>query len=98
MPIIIIVFAFSNLIAVGASVHISALLRKINREDASRVFSFPAKVNLLLSGLIGITGLLFAKLLVRLLAPGTIEQSIAYGVAYVMCFSSYFIALERLVR
>lgn len=41
MPVIMMVFAFANMIAVGASVHISVLLGAENREDASRVSPSP---------------------------------------------------------
>ena len=44
MPILMMVFAFSNMIATGASVRISILLGEQNREEPSRFFSFSLKV------------------------------------------------------
>ena len=43
MPIIMTVFAFSNMIATGASVKISVLLGEKKQEDASKVFTFSIK-------------------------------------------------------
>ena len=89
MPILMMVFAFSNMIAVGASVRISVLLGAGNREEASRVFSFTVKIILLLSTFIGILGLLLASPLVHLLAPGATEQAIAYGATYVRMYAFF---------
>lgn len=83
MPFIMMTFAFSNMIAVGASVRISMLLGEKNREEASRVFSFTIKTILLLSCAIGAAGLIFAEPFVRLLSPGAAQQAIDYGVIYV---------------
>ena len=44
MPVIMTVFAFSNMIATGASVRISILLGEQNREEPSRFLSFSLKV------------------------------------------------------
>ena len=49
MPIIMIVFGFSNLIATGASVRISILLGAKNRKEASRIFTFTLKIIFLIS-------------------------------------------------
>ena len=73
MPIIMIVFAFANLIATGASVRISVLLGEKNREQASEVFTFTLKVIFWLSCAIGVLGYLFAEPFVRFLAPGATE-------------------------
>ncbi len=43
IPIIMMVFAFSNMIATGASVRISVLLGMKKRGEASQVFSFTLK-------------------------------------------------------
>lgn len=103
-PVLMMVFAFSNMIAVGASVRISVLLGENSREEASRVFSFTVKVIALLSILIGILGLMFARPLVRLLAPGATEQAIAYGVTYVRMYALFaplvpiFFATDNFLR
>lgn len=89
MPIIMTVFAFSNMIATGASVRISVLLGEKRREDASRVFSFSIRFIFLMSCVIGIVGLLFAEPFVRLLAPGATEQAIAYGVTYTRVYAVF---------
>ena len=89
MPIIMIVFGFSNLIATGASVRISVLLGEKNREEASRVFTFTLKVIFLLSCLLSISGLLFAEVLVHFLAPGATEQAIEYGITYTRVYAAF---------
>ena len=89
MPIIMMVFAFSNMIATGASVRISILLGEQNREEASRVFSFSLKVIFLLSCVIGALGLLFGEAFVRFLSPGATESAISYGVTYVKIYSLF---------
>ena len=83
MPILMIVFAFSNMIATGASVRISVLLGEKNREEASRVFSLSLKVIFWLGCLLGILGFLFAEPFVRFLAPGATDLAIEYGVIYI---------------
>ncbi len=90
MPIIMMVFALSNMIATGASVRISVLLGMKDREEASRVFSFTVKIIFLLSCLIGVVGFFFAEWFVRLLAPGASETAIAYGVTYIRVYALFF--------
>ncbi len=89
MPIIMMVFAFSNMIATGASVRISVLLGEKDRETASRVFSFTVKVIFLLSCVIGLVGFIFAERFVRLLAPGATEQAIQYGITYIRMYAVF---------
>ncbi len=89
MPVIMMVFAFSNLIATGASVRISVLLGEKKREDAARVFSSALMLIFLLSCLIGIVGLLFADIFVRFLAPGATEHAIEYGVIYLRIYAAF---------
>ncbi len=89
MPIIMMVFAFSNMIATGASVRISVLLGEKDRENASRIFSFTVKVIFLLSCVIGIIGFVFAESFVRLLAPGATEQAIEYGITYIRIYALF---------
>ena len=73
MPLIMMVFAFANMVATGASVRISVLLGEKKQEDASQVFSFSLKFIFLMSCVIGVAGLVFAEVLVRFLAPGATE-------------------------
>lgn len=89
MPIIMTVFAFSNMIATGASVRIAILLGEQNQEEASRVFSFSLKVIFLLSCAIGALGLLYGEAFVRFLSPGATEAAISYGVTYVKIYSLF---------
>ena len=89
MPIIMIVFGFSNLIATGASVRLSILLGEKCREEASQVFTFTLKVILLISCAIGIVGYAFAEPFVRFLAPGATEQAIEYGITYTRVYAAF---------
>lgn len=89
MPIIMMVFAFSNMIATGASVRISILLGEKNREEASRVFAFSIKFILLMSCVIGAVGLIFAEPFVRMLAPGATEDAIKYGITYLRVYAAF---------
>ena len=89
MPIIMIVFGFSNLIATGASVRISILLGEKNREEASGVFTFTLKVIFLISCIIGLAGYVFAEPFVRFLAPGATEKTIEYGVTYIRIYAAF---------
>ncbi len=89
MPIIMIVFGFSNLIATGASVRISILLGEKKREEASQIFTFTLKVIFLMSCVLGMLGLLFARPFVRLLAPGATNQAIEYGITYTRVYAAF---------
>ena len=89
MPIIMIVFAFSNMIATGASVRISVLLGEKKREEASRVFSFSIQFIFLMSCMIGIVGWIFADSFVRLLAPNATDAAIAYGITYTRVYAAF---------
>ncbi len=89
MPIIMIVFAFSNMMATGASVRIAVLLGEKNRDAAAAVFSFTVKWILLMSCIIGVVGFAFAEDFVRLLAQGATEQAVAYGVTYIRMYAAF---------
>ena len=89
MPIIMMVFAFSNMIATGASVRISVLLGEKKREEALRIFTFSIRFIFVMSLVIGILGTVFAKPFVRLLAPGATEQAISYGITYVRVYAVF---------
>ena len=89
MPVIMMVFAFSNMIATGASVRISVLLGEKKREKASRVFTYSLKFIFLLSCIIMVLGLVFAKPFVRFLAPGATEQAINYGITYIRVYAVF---------
>lgn len=89
MPVITIVFAFSNMIATGASVQISILLGKKDREGASRIFSFSIKVIILLSCVFGLLWYGFAEPFIRLLSPGADEQAVRYSVEYLRIYAVF---------
>ncbi len=89
MPIIMMVFAFANMIATGASVRISVLLGAKKQEEASSVFSVTVKIIFVLSCVIGLTGFLCAETFVRLLAPGASEKAVEYGVTYVRMYAVF---------
>ena len=89
MPIIMIVFGFSNLIATGASVRISILLGEKKREEASQVFTFTLKVIFLISCVLGLLGYIFAEPFVRFLTPGAAEQAIEYGITYTRVYAAF---------
>ncbi len=89
MPIIMMVFAFSNMVATGAAVRIAVLLGEKKREEASRTFSFAVKFISLLSCVIGVVGFVFADLFVKLLAPTATEQAIEHGVTYLRVYAAF---------
>lgn len=89
MPVIMMVFSLSNMVATGASVNISILLGEKKREEASRVFSFSVKFIFGISCAIGIIGFLFAKPFVSLLSPGATENAVRYGVDYLRIYAIF---------
>ncbi len=89
MPIIMTVFAFSNMIATGASVRISILLGEKKRDEASKVFSFTVKFIFLMSVLIGLIGFLLAESFVRFLSPGASKNAVEYGVTYIRMYALF---------
>ena len=89
MPIIMTVFAFSNMIATGASVRISVLLGEKNRERASRVFSYSLKIIFILSCILGVLGYVFAKPFVCFLSPGATEEAVEYGITYIRIYAIF---------
>ena len=89
MPVITIVFAFSNMIATGSSVHISILLGGKDREGASQVFSFSILFILLLSCVLGVLGFGCAEPFIRLLAPRATEQAIQYSIEYLRVYAIF---------
>ncbi len=89
MPVIMAVFAFSNMIATGASVDISVLLGEQKREEASRTFSFSIKFIFLMSCVIGVLGFIFADPFVRLVSPGASELSVNYGAEYLKVYALF---------
>ena len=89
MPVIMSVFAFSNMIATGASVRIAVLLGEKKRAEASRVFSFSIKFIFILSCILGVVGYVFAPPFVKLIAPGASGLAVEYGVTYLRVHSAF---------
>lgn len=89
MPIIMMAFALSDMIATGASVRISILLGEKDRLGASRVFSSVIKIIFAVSCLLGVTGFVFAEPLLRFIAPGASEKAIEYGVTYIRVYAVF---------
>ncbi len=89
MPIIMMVFAFSNMVATGASVRIAVLLGEKKQEQASRMFSFTVKFIFVLSCVIGVVGFFFADFFVKQLAPTATSQAIKYGVIYLRVYAGF---------
>lgn len=89
MPIIMMVFAFSNMIATGAAVRISVLLGKKDREAASRVFSFTVRIITLFSAVLGALGFFLSAPFVRLLSPGATEEAVSCGVTYLRIHATF---------
>ena len=89
MPVVLIAEALSNMVATGASVNISMLLGKGEREAASRFFSFALKLILALSTAAGILGLLFARQFVSLIAPGAGEETARLAVEYLSVYAVF---------
>ena len=89
MPVIMSVFAFSNMIATGASVRIAVLLGEKKRAEASRVFSFSIKFIFILSCILGVVGYVFAPPFVKLIAPGASGLAVEYGITYFRIHSAF---------
>lgn len=89
MPVILIVEALSNMVATGASVNISLLLGRGDREGASRFFSFAVKLIIAFSCLVGLLGILFTRQFVAFMAPGASEEAISLAVEYLTVYSVF---------
>lgn len=90
MPIIMTVFAFSNMIATGASVRVSIFLGEKNYKEASKVFSYSLKVIFIISIILGVFGYIFAPSIIRILSPGATKKAIEYGIVYLRIHSVFF--------
>lgn len=89
MPLVMIVFAISNMIATGASVRVSMLLGKGDREEASLTFTYVIKMIIFISTIISIIGLFWAEPIVRLLAKGATEESVYNGITYTRVYAIF---------
>ena len=104
MPILMMVFGLSNMVASGTSVNCSILLGEKKREEASRFFSFSLCFIFTLSCIMGIFGFLFAEPFIRMISPGASERSIFYGVEYLKINAAFmplvllFFAMDNYLR
>ena len=89
MPVIMMVFALSDMVAAGAAVRSSTLLGEKKREEASQVFSSAIKAIFLVSFILGTAGFFFAEQILRFLAAEASEQAIDYGITYVRIYSVF---------
>ncbi|WP_418667418.1 MATE family efflux transporter [Allofournierella sp.] len=102
MPLIMVSFALSDMIAVGSSVQIAIRLGQGNGEGASRVFSFACKTILALSVVMGLSGFFLAPGLVGLL--GAEGQVAAMAVEYMRVYAVFaplimcFFAVDNYLR
>ena len=89
MPVIMIVEAISNMVAAGASVNVSILLGKQQREAASRVFSFSVKFILLFSCVVSLLGFFFARPFVNLISHGASAEAVRYSIQYLKIYAAF---------
>ncbi len=88
IPILIILFAISDTIAIGFSVKISIKLGEKEEKSASRLFSYSLLLIISSSLILGLIGLLFSELIVNLLIS---DQALAESVLKYL--TPYFITL-----
>lgn len=102
MPLIMMSFAFSDMIAVGSSVQTAIFLGKKDRQTASRVFSSSCLLILVCALIMGGAAFLFASPLCRLLgASGTVAGLAAdYMRVYAVfaVFIMHFFAVDNYLR
>lgn len=91
-PIIMIVFAVSDMIAAGASVKIGIKLGEKNEEDASNIFSIALLLMLIINSIFMILSLVFAKDIIFILIKDKELATLSYKFAYVFILALPFIA------
>lgn len=89
MPVLMMVFGISNMVASGTSVNCSILLGGKKQKEASRIFSFSLTFIFILACVIGLFGFFFAEKFIRFISPGASEQAIHYGVEYLKIHSAF---------
>lgn len=102
MPIIMIIFALSNMIAVGSSVKISLALGKKNLFKAQSLFSFSLMLILAISIFFSLVGIIFSYKIVFLLINDMKLAEFTLNYLYVFMFSLVFtmplFALDNYLR
>ncbi len=102
MPLIMISFAVSDMIAVGSSVQISIQLGRRDYREASRIFSFSCVMIEVISVIVGLLGYFLSPGLVRLL--GAEGQVASQAVEYMRMYALFaplllcFFALDNYLR
>lgn len=89
MPLIMMVESLANMVAVGTSVHIAAMLGKENRQEASQAFSFSVKFILLFSTMTALIGYYYAETVAAWLAPGADGETLCLAVAYLKMYALF---------
>lgn len=102
MPVIMISFALSDMVAVGSSVQIAIKLGEQNTQKAGLIFTFACKIILAISVIMGIAGWFAAPALVSLLgAEGTVaSMAVSYMRVYAAAapFIMSFFAVDNYLR
>ena len=102
MPVIMISFALSDMIAVGSSVQIAIGLGEQNHEKASRIFSFSCKMILAISVAVGLFAWFSAPFIVSFL--GADDKVASMAVAYMRVYALFapftmsFFAIDNYLR
>ena len=101
-PIIMIIFAVSDMIAAGASVKIGIKLGEKKEEEASNIFSIAVLLVLIIDIIFMILSLVFAKDIIYLLIKDKELANLSYKFAYVFILTlpiiSPFFALDNYLR
>lgn len=101
-PIIMIIFAFGDMIAAGASVRIGIKLGEKEEKEASEIFSVALLLILIFNIIFAVLGLIFAKDIIFILIKDAQLAEEAYKFAYVfICFLPIiapFFAIDNYLR
>ena len=91
-PIIMIVFAVSDMIASGASVKIGIKLGEKNEQEASNIFTIAVLLSLIINIIFMIISLIFSKDIIFILIKDKELATLSYKFAYVFILALPFIA------
>ena len=91
-PIIMIVFAVSDMIASGASVKIGIKLGEKNEKEASNIFTIAVLLSLIINIIFMIISLIFSKDIIFILIKDKELATLSYKFAYVFILALPFIA------
>lgn len=91
-PIIMIVFAVSDMIAAGAAVKIGIKLGEKNEKEASNIFTIAVLLSLIINIIFMIISLIFSKDIIFILIKDKELATLSYKFAYVFILALPFIA------